>query len=266
MTKDAIMPIYPINHRYGGQPIAIVEAASPAQALERTVERGVGLLYADLKAIQGPRANLGGGDFRGADLSHARLSLVLLHGADLRAALLFRTDLQAALLRRADLRQADLREADLRNANLQESLLVGADLRGTMLTGARLDRAILDWRYSPVPLELLRQAGRGNAPACASSLLAELAFHDDAKPFAWLRVLLRQESEGGIDWALGVLSRHIHPNDSAPEVLRRLAADAPAGLENRIDSTSSVVRRDFESAPLLWTRRRTKQPVQIGPL
>jgi hypothetical protein len=160
------MAVYPINHRYSGQPIVFVEADGLAQALERTVERGVGLLYADLSAIQVPRANLGGGDFRGADFSHARLSFALLHGADLLAALLFRAGLQAAGLRRADLRQADLREADLQNANLQESLLVGADLRGTLLTGARLDRALLDWRYSPVPLEILRQAGRGSAPAC----------------------------------------------------------------------------------------------------
>jgi hypothetical protein len=261
------MPVYAINHRYSGKPIALVEADSLSLALERTVECGVGLLYADLKAIQTPRANLGGGDFRGADLSHASLALALLHGANLRAATLVRTSLQAAVLWRADLRQADLSEADLRNANLQQALLVGADLRGALLTGARLDRAILDWRYSPVPLELLRQADCGNATACASGLLAELAFHDDAKPFAWLRVLLQHASEGGADWAFGVLARHIHPDDGAPEVLRRLAADAPAesGAIPVSRSPVSSSRRVLESSPHFWTRRRTKQPKQIGP-
>jgi hypothetical protein len=200
-------------------------------------------------------------------LSHARLSLALLHGADLHAATLVRTGLRAAVLWRADLRQADLSEADLRNANLQQALLIGADLRGTLLTGARLDRAVLDWRYSPVPLEHLRQAGCGRAPACASGLLAELAFHDDAKPFAWLRILLQHVSDGGAEWAFGVLARHIHPDDGAPEVLRRLAADAPAesGKISVPRASVSSSRRVLESSPHLWTRR-TRQPKQIGPL
>jgi len=237
------MSVYPINHRDSSKPIALVEADSLSRALEQTVEWGVGLLYADLRAIWVPRANPGGGDFRGADLSHARLPLALLHGADLRAVALVGTGLQAAVLWRAD-------------------------LRGTLLTGARLDRAILDWRYSSVPLELLRQAGCGSDTVCASRLLAELAFHDDAKPFAWLHVLLQHESEGGVDWALGVLARHIHPDDGAPEVLRRLAADAPARSERISVSRAplSSSRRVSESSPLLWTRRRAKQPVQIGPL
>jgi hypothetical protein len=258
---------YTINHRFSDEPIALVEADGPSQALERTVKCGVSLLYAELRAIEVPRANLGGGDFRSADFSHARLSLALLHGSDLRAAVLFRAGLRAALLWRADLRRADLREADLRNANLEEALLVGADLRGTLLTGARLERAILDWSYSPVPLELLRQAGCGRAaPAAASGLLAKLAFHDDAKPFAWLRVLLRHESEVSVDWALGVLARHIHPADSAPEILRMLAADATAGSEDRPDRAPSGCRHDFGSSHYLWTRRRTNQPARIGPL
>jgi hypothetical protein len=58
------MSVYPINHRYSSKPIALVEADTLSRALEQTVECGVGLLYADLRAIWVPRANPGGGNFR----------------------------------------------------------------------------------------------------------------------------------------------------------------------------------------------------------
>ncbi len=147
------MPLYPIFHRHGAAPIAVVEAETYREALEYAIRRGTRLVYADLKGIDVPRAFLARGDFRGADLRAARLEGVSLHKADLRAARLEGAVLKHACLWNTDLRHADLRDADLRHANLKDARLVGADLRGALLIGAKLDGAILDWRWSTVALE-----------------------------------------------------------------------------------------------------------------
>jgi Pentapeptide repeats (8 copies) len=256
------MTLYPIFHRHGAAPIAVVEAETYREALEYAIRRGTRLVYADLKGIDVPRAFLARGDFRGADLRGARLKGVSLNKADLQAALLKGAVLERACLWKTDLRHADLREADLRHANLKDARLVGADLRGTLLIGAKLDGAILDWRWSTVALELLR--GSRTRPGDAFSGLAELAFHDDARPYSWLKVLLGQESRA--DWALGVLSRHLRQGDNAPELLRRLASDvavdagrARASLGSdgaQLDHSQPIINSDAPAtAPVLWIRR-----------
>ena len=202
------------------------------------------MLYADLKGVKLRGISLTKGDFRGAEMSHAELTDVNLENADLRAAKLIETDLRQAVLRTADLRQADLRGADLRYASLEGAQLVGADLRCGLLTGARLERAILDWRWSPIAVELLRQDGVGSI--AASKVMAELAFQEDVRPFHWLRVLIRRGSQAST--ALRVFSRHIRPGDNAPELLRRLAGDLPAGSAEEVTAPAS-------SSPLLWTLR-----------
>jgi len=247
------MPTYPIFHRWSARLIAMVEAETYPRALELAVARGVKMLYADLKGVKVSGISLTEGDFRGAELSHAELAGVNLEKADLRAARLLETDLRQAFLRSADLRQADLREADLRYASLEGAHLVGADLRGALLSGARLDRAILDWRWSPVAVELLRQDGVGSTTA--SKVMAELAFQEDVRPFCWLRVLIRHGAQASA--ALGVFSKHIRPGDNAPELLRRLAADLPAG-------SAEAVTAPPLSLPLLWTRRAGRnEPVIV---
>ena len=238
------MPIYQIFHRWSAKLIALVEAETYPQALELAVARGVRMLYADLKGVKVRGISLIKGDFRGAELSHAELAGANLEKADLRAARLIETDLRQAILRTADLRQADLRGADLRYASLEGAQLVGADLRNALLTGARLERAILDWRWSPVAVELLRQDGVGST--AASKVMAELAFQEDVRPFYWLKVLIRHGSQASA--ALEVFSKHIRPGDNAPELLRRLAADLPAG-------SAEEVAAPLSSSPLLWTRR-----------
>jgi hypothetical protein len=256
------MPLYPIFHRHGAAPIAVVEAETYREALEYAIRRGTRLVYADLKGIDIPRAFLARGDFRGADLRAARLEGVSLHKADLRAALLKGAVLEHACLWNTDLRHADLRGADLRHANLKEARLVGADLRGAVLTGATLDGAILDWRWSTVALELLR--GSRGRPGDAFSALAELAFHDDARPYSWLKVLLGQGSHAC--WALGVLSRHLRQGDNAPELLRRLATDvvvdaghalALLGSDGaELDHFQTIVSPGAPAtSPVLWIRR-----------
>ena len=46
------MPIYQIIHRWNAKLIALVEAETYERALELAVERGVRLLYADLKGVE----------------------------------------------------------------------------------------------------------------------------------------------------------------------------------------------------------------------
>jgi len=228
----------------------MVEAESYPRALELAVARGVRLLYADLKGIKVRGTFLGEGDFRGAELSYAELAGVNLEAADLRAARLVGTDLREAVLLTADLRQADLRGADLRFANLEGARFVGADLRGALLTGARLERAILDWRWSPVAVELLRRDGAGST--AASTIMAELAFEDDARPFGWLKVLIRHGSQASA--ALAVFAKYIRPGDNAPGLLRSLAADLAPESPGGVGAPPSP--------PLLWTRRAARdQPV-----
>jgi Pentapeptide repeats (8 copies) len=238
------MPIYQIIHRWNAKLIALVEAETYERALELAVKQGVRMLYADLKGVELRGIPLMNGDFRGAELSHAELAGANLHKADLRAAQLIKTDLRHTILRFADLRQADLRGADLRYASLEGAQLVGADLRDTLLTGAQLGQAVLDWRWSPVAVELLRGDAEGSTSA--RSVMAELAFQEDLRPFSWLKVLIRHGSQAKA--ALRVFSRSIRPGDNAPMLLRSLAADLPAG-------TAEEAAAPISSSPLLWTRR-----------
>jgi len=80
--------------------------------------------------VKGPKP-----DYRGADLTGARLAGADLAGASLRGASLIGADLSRASLRLADLTGADLRDAGLRGADLTQSLFV---------TQAQLDAAAGD--------------------------------------------------------------------------------------------------------------------------
>jgi hypothetical protein len=213
------MPIFEISHRWSTTPIAVVEAETPFRAVEAAVRRRVSLLYSDLAGADLRGAVLDGADLRAADMSHALLDGSRLGKADLRAVKLFGADLGGAFLDAADLRHADLRMADLRNASLRGARLVGADLRGALLNAAKLEGATLDWRWSVVALELLRDR-LGDA---ASPVLTALAFEEDERPFAWLKVLTRHHSQA--ERILGVLSQHIRPGDNAPNLLLSLIAD-----------------------------------------
>ena len=158
--------------------------------------------------------------------------------------------MRQTILRFADLRQADLRGADLRHASLDGAQLVGADLRDTLLTGAQLGQAVLDWRWSPVAVELLRGDAEGSSSA--RSVMAELAFQEDLPgPFSWLKVLIRHGSQAKA--VLRVFSRSIRPGDNAPELLRSSAADLPT-------ETVEEAAAQLSSSPLLWTRRRRSRP------
>lgn len=99
---------------------AAARAGGVTAAGERRRRRG---------AAVGPRADLVGARFEGADL----------RGADLRGALLIAADLRNADLALADLIGADLRDADLRGADLSGALF----LTPAQLGAARGDRATL---------------------------------------------------------------------------------------------------------------------------
>jgi hypothetical protein len=87
-------------------------------------------------------------DLHGADLREAKLVGADLHysdlsGTDLSGADLYLADLTGARLLAAVLRGADLHQADLRAALLWHARLDGADLRGTDLSGADMSGAHL---------------------------------------------------------------------------------------------------------------------------
>jgi uncharacterized protein YjbI with pentapeptide repeats len=81
-------------------------------------------------------------------MSHVRMPMVDLRGADMRdadlmGAMLRRANLSGSYLNPAHLYRSDLREADLSRALMNGANLRGADLRGATLEGADLDQAIL---------------------------------------------------------------------------------------------------------------------------
>ena len=243
------MPVHDLYNRWSKRPFAVVKAESRARAVELAARSGIDLSYADLSWLFAPGCFLPGVDLRGVDLTAAELSGGYLRKADLRSAMLVKANLGAARIREADLRHADLRKADLGDADLRDADLrwadlrrarfVGADLRGVQLNGARMQGTVIDWRWSGFAVELLRRDDgcRGDA----LRLVVELAFENEDRPFGWIRSLVRKTES--LEWALGVLGRAIVPSDNAPELLRRLTADAV------VDSVAPP------ASQLLWTRR-----------
>jgi hypothetical protein len=242
----------------------LIDADDYPMALEIAVEHRVKMLYADLKGIAAPGVSLIGADLRGADLTNSILPAACLSRSDLRSAKLTRACLQEAVLRRTDLRGADLRRANFRDADLEGAQLLGADLRGTDIHGAKLDRALMDWRYATIPLELLRRDRQAHAKGLQTIL--ELAFNSEddskARPYSWLKAIVRRPSE--MDWSLSVLGQYLRPDDNAPELLRRLSADAGYIVP------ASVLRLPLASAALkpvkdmAWTSRDLEKPRFCG--
>ncbi len=98
----------------------------------------VNLSGADLR-----NADLMGAMLRRADLSDCRLNPVHLYRADLREAKFTASLLNGANLRGADCRQADFSNTDMDRVILSDANLSGANLRGANLSRANLDRADL---------------------------------------------------------------------------------------------------------------------------
>ncbi len=100
-----------------------------------------------------PMVNLTGADMRNSDLmgamlrranlSDCRLNPIHLYRADLREASFVGSLLNGANLRGADGRQADFSNADMDRVILSDANLSGANLRGANLSRANLDRADL---------------------------------------------------------------------------------------------------------------------------
>lgn len=74
----------------------------------------------------------------------------------------------------------------------------------------------INWQWKAGPLELLkRDPGAATIGAETIALLEALP---EQRAFHWLHALI---SEGqAIEWALGVLSKHVKPGDNAPMMLR----------------------------------------------
>jgi hypothetical protein len=209
---ESDMAFHEMYRRWKTRPFAILEAEGRSEAVETAARTGIDLTYADFRGLFAPGCFLPGADLRGADLT----------GADLSGGYLRKADLRSSILVGANLAGARIREADLRHADLRKAVFTGADVRGIRLAGARMEGTTIDWRWSGFAVELLSRDRdcRGDA----LRLVAELAFDDDRRPFGWLRTLLRDAAS--LEWALGVLGRAIAPRDNAPDLLRRLTADA----------------------------------------
>ena len=96
-----------------------------------------------------PMVNLRGADMRGGDFMGAMARRADLSNSYLNDAHFYRADLREANLSRAiapgaNLRGADLRNANLAGVNLDRATLSEANLSGANLTNANLDRANLD--------------------------------------------------------------------------------------------------------------------------
>lgn len=100
-----------------------------------------------------PMVNLTGADMRNsdlmgamlrrADLSDCRLNPIHCYRADLREARVVNSLLNGANFRGADCRQADFSNSDMDRVILSDANLAGANLRGANLSRANLDRADL---------------------------------------------------------------------------------------------------------------------------
>ena len=216
------MAIYVIQDRRTRRELAVIEAPSQARALEWAARRGLSLRGVDLARMDLRGTFLAGADLRSAGLERADLAGCYLRGADLRDAHLRGARVAHGFLGSADLRRADLRDADLSRADLGEALLTGADLRGTILTCARLDGTLCDWRWAAIPAELLRQ--EPDPAGLGSALVVALAFHDDTRPWSWLKRIVGHGP--ATEWALRALASRVREEDNAPELLRSLVADA----------------------------------------
>lgn len=230
------MAIFVIQDRRTGRERAVIEAPSQAQALEWAVRRGLSLRGVDLTGLDLRGAFLAGADLRGAGLKDVDLAGGYLRRADLRAADLRGTRLAHSFLGSADLRLADLRDTDLSRADLRDALLTGADLRGTVLTCARLEGTFCDWRWAAIPAELLRQ--EPDPKGIGSGLVVALAFHDDTRPWSWLKRIVGQGPT--TEWALTALAAWVRDGDNAPELLRSLTADA---IPDRATTSGPSLRR-----------------------
>ena len=96
-----------------------------------------------------PMVNLTGADMRNSDLMGAMLRRANLSDCRLNPVHLYRADLREAqfvgsLLNGANLRGADCRSADFSNADMDRIILSDANLSGANLRGANLSRANLD--------------------------------------------------------------------------------------------------------------------------
>jgi hypothetical protein len=227
------MSFFFIVHRWLQRSIISVRAKSLSHALFTLVRQGVSLQDADLRGVEAPLAIIRGADLRGADLQHAAFPGGYLRGADLRGGNLKFIDLSRAFLQEADLRNTDLRGADLRGADLRRANLLGSDLRGADFTDARLDDAIIDWRASTVPLELLRRAS--SAPGSQPALVFAMLMSEESRFFSWTRFLANDDESS--TWARGILSRSVRPGDNAPSILRRTVLREP---QDEADSSTTL--------------------------
>lgn len=127
--------------RQGRDAVARWREEHPGEAMDLY---GSYMSHARIPLVDLSGADLRDTDFMGAMLRRANLSGCYLNPVHMYRADLREADLSRTLMNRANLRGADLRGADLQNADMDSAVLSGANLTGANLTGANLARVNLD--------------------------------------------------------------------------------------------------------------------------
>ncbi len=120
---------------------ASVSVASTLWPLDLQLTMRTHAIWADSDGRAGRRAELGRGDMRDMDLSHAFLSGANLAGANLSGANLTSAELVLTNLEGANLDGAYLSRTDLSGANL-----TGASLKGAVITSVKLEPVVVKRR------------------------------------------------------------------------------------------------------------------------
>lgn len=106
---------------------------------DTVVTKGADLSNANLSKLLLPRGDLSRANLSGADLSHADLRETTFQGADLTGA-----NLERSTIEKGDFRGAEMSDAHMAKARLREANFAGAVLRSANLTGANLEKAHLE--------------------------------------------------------------------------------------------------------------------------
>ena len=131
--------------------VQVVRQGRDAVASWREEHPGVTMdLYNSyMSHVRIPMVDLSGADLRESDFMGAMLRRANLSGCYLNPVHFYRADLReidltGTLMNRANLRGADLRGANLEGADMDSAILSGANLTGANLSGANLSRVNLD--------------------------------------------------------------------------------------------------------------------------
>ncbi len=189
-----------------------------------------------------PLVDLSGADLRNADMMGAMLRRANMSGCRLNPIHLYRADLRqanfgASLLNGANLRGADCREADFQGADLDRIILSDANLSGANLRGANLSRANLD-RANLTGADLT--GATLNGAALTRTNLADVKFQESD----FYEAVFNATPMTGADFSGSIMGYTVFQNCnlSVAQGLERVRHDAPStlGLDSLFRSGGNI--------------------------